>query len=61
MFLVKLWDRNDKELLFDFHKKVILSLPTLTSQVNSVFKHNLKTILKTFLNERKEWERDNRK
>ena len=49
MFLVKLWDMNDRELIVDLHRKVISSRPKLTIQTNSVFKHTVKRILKDFL------------
>lgn len=49
MFLVKLWDMNDRELIVDLHRKVIPSCPKLAMQVNSVFKHAIKRILKDFL------------
>lgn len=48
MFLVKLWDMNDRELIVDLHRKVIPSYPKLAMQVNSVFKYAIKRIFEGF-------------
>ena len=49
MFLIKLWDTNDRDLIVDLHRKVIQPRSKLATQVNSVFKHAIKRILKDFL------------
>ena len=53
MFLIKLWDRDDRELIIDLHRKVIISRPKLTTQINSVSKHILKTVFSAFLGKTK--------
>jgi len=60
MFLVILWDRNDREIIIDFHKKVDPPHPTLTQQSSFDLKLILSNILKTFKNERREFERKER-
>lgn len=45
MFLVKLWDRDDREIVIDLRRKVIPPRPTLTQEAILLVVEILKTLL----------------